>query len=75
MTNVAQYLMRFPDKTEDDDEKRREYEGIELERDDHLVTIEDEALTAKQQAQEASHTLSETQRKLQVQYHNRSLPH
>ena len=50
----------------DDDEKRKEYEGIEMERDDQLILIEEEALTAKQQAHEHAHILMETQRKLLV---------
>ena len=50
----------------DDEEKRREYEDIENERDDQLISIEEEASIAKQQAHEANHILMETQRKLQV---------
>ena len=37
-----------------------------MERDDHLVAIEEEALSAKRQVQEANHTLTEAERKLQV---------
>lgn len=50
----------------DDDEKRREFEGVEVERDDQLIAIEEEALAAKQEAAESTHILMETQRKLQV---------
>ena len=56
----------FSGRTEDDDEKRREYEGIEIERDDQLISIEEEAFSAKHQAHEHTHILMETQRKLQV---------
>mgnify|MGYP002803578197 FL=1 len=59
-------LAHLEGRTEDDDEKRREFEGIEIERDDQLIAMEEEALSAKQQAHEASHILMETQRKLLV---------
>ena len=59
-------LAHLEGRTEDDDEKRREFEGIEIERDDQLIAVEEEALSAKQQAHEASHILMETQRKLLV---------
>jgi hypothetical protein len=59
-------IQTFSGRTEDDDEKRREFEGIEIERDDQLVVLEEEALVAKHQAHEHSHILMETQRKLQV---------
>ncbi|WP_395239269.1 MULTISPECIES: tropomyosin [unclassified Salmonella] len=53
-------------RSENDEEKRKEYEGIEMERDDELNTVEDEARIAKEQSAESAHVLMETQRKLQV---------
>lgn len=59
-------LAQVEGRSLDDDEKRREFEGVEVERDDQLIAIEEEALTAKQEAAESTHILMETQRKLQV---------
>lgn len=66
LADKQERLAHVEGRSMDDDEKRREYEGLEIERDDQLAIVEEEVQNAKREASESAHILMESTRKLQV---------